>query len=1265
MATPPDTPTAGVWRVAVDVGGTFTDCLARSPSGEARRAKALSSGVLRLRAQSADDPAHLRLEPSAPIALLAGARVRPTRATGAAIVTGVDPAAGLISLDGPIPLDEGRATIDVSTGEPAPILAARLATATPAGRPLPPMRLRIATTRATNALLQRRHARVGLIVTPGFADVLTIGDQRRPELFVLDIVRPQPLTDLVAEAPGRIDATGAELAPLDEAAAREALERLRGAGAEAIAVALMHAWVNPAHERRIAAMAREMGFAVVVASAEAAPRIHLLRRTQTAVVDAALTPILSAYLDEVRGALRGAACHALTSAGGLVDARELRPADALLSGPAGGAVGAADVGRRAGAPRVVSFDMGGTSTDVARIDPAPEISPAHEVGGVAIARPAVDVHTVAAGGGSICDVRDGRPTVGPESAGADPGPACYAAGGPLTLTDVNLLLGRLDEERFEIPIDPAASRRALDAMLERLPPASPGRTEPDLFLAGLLELANERMAEAIRRVSVRRGFDPREHALVAFGGAGPQHACDVAARLGVERVLIPADASILSAVGLEAARVSRDAEQQILRPLDEAADTLGPTLDELEREAVARLDREEISDHPIDIHRLVSLRLVGQQEVVELPADPIGGLAQAFDERYVAIHGARPDLPIEVESVRVIASIAPPHETGPARTPSPSDASPTGARRAHDGERWIDVPTFERDALRPGDTLAGPALVTERRTAAWIPAAWTARLDAEGTLDVRAPAGAARGAAHALPTMARELAINRLAGIAERMGEALRRAAVSTNIKERLDYSCGVLSPDGTLVSSAPHIPVHLGALGACARRVLEETGPLAPGDCVATNHPAFGGSHLPDVTTLQPAHTVDGRLVGYVMARAHHAEIGGLTPGSMPPDARSLAEEGVPIPPMFLARGGRLDLAAVERLLTGHPHPSRSPADNLADLRSAVAAGRRAAHAVAELAGAAGAEAIEGAMRWIVAHTESLVREAIARIGGLRDGAADAIETLDDGAEIRVRLSRDGDDLVIDFAGTSATRAGNLNAPLAVTRSAVAYVLRLLIGREVPLNDGLLAPVRVVAPEGCMLNPRFDQDDTRSPAVAGGNVETSQRIVEALIRALGLAAGSQGTMNNLLLGSDSFGFYETIGGGAGATPRARGASGVHVHMTNTAITDAEILERRHPLRVERFAIRRGSGGAGRMAGGDGLVRELTALQPLRATIVAQRRAAGAPGLDGGGAGAPGDQRIVRADGSVDRFGAEGAVDLAPGDRIVVETPGGGGCGGG
>jgi 5-oxoprolinase (ATP-hydrolysing) len=1122
------------------------------------------------------------------------------------------------------------------------------------------MRFRIATTRATNALLQRRHARVALVVTPGFADVLAIGDQRRPELFTLSVAKPPPITDLVVEAPGRIDAGGRELAPLDEPAAAAALASAKAAGAETVAIALMHAWINPSHERRVAALAREAGFGVVVASSEAAPRIHLLTRAQTACVDAALAPVLSGYLDEVRGALGGGPCHALTSAGGLVASGALRPADALLSGPAGGVVGATAAGALAGAGRLVSFDMGGTSTDVARIDGAPEPTPSHRVGDVDVARPAVDLHTVAAGGGSICDVRDGRPTVGPESAGADPGPACYGAGGPLTLTDANLLLGRIDDARFQIPIDPAASRAALGALLDRLPAGSPGRGDPDLFLAGLLDLANERMAEAIRRVSVRRGFDPRDHALVAFGGAGPQHACDVAARLGIGRVIVPGDASVLSAAGLEAARATRDAERQILRPLDAVSGSLPGVLDELERDAIARLEREEEGGGRVEASRLVSLRLAGQVESIELPADDAAALTRAFDARYVEIHGARPDLPIEVASARVVASVEPPATPAEPEAAAPRRARPSGVRRVHDGSGWIDAPTYDRASMAPGDELTGPALVLERRTAVWLPPGWTARQHADGRLDARADAPATRGATHALPSMARELAINRLAGIAEQMGEALRRAAVSTNIKERQDYSCGVLDPDGVLVSSAPHIPVHLGALGACARRVLEVVGPLSPGDVVVTNHPAFGGSHLPDVTTLQPAHAADGRLLGYVMSRAHHAEIGGRSPGSMPPDARSLAEEGVPIPPTSIARGGAIDWSALERLLTGHAFPSRSPADNLADLRSAVAAGRRAAAAVATLDADAGPGAIAGAMRWIVGHTAGLVRGAIDGIGGLPAGA---VETLDDGAEIRVRIARTGLGLTIDFGGTSPTHPGNLNAPLAVTRSAVAYVLRLLIARGVPLNDGLLAPVEIVAPEGCMLNPVFEGDDARSPAVAGGNVETSQRVVEALLRALGLAAGSQGTMNNLLLGSDAFGYYETIGGGAGATRDAPGASGVHVHMTNTAITDPEALERRHPVRVERFELRRGSGGDGRRRGGEGLVRELTALEPLRATIVSQRRAAGAPGLDGGGDGAPGAQRVVRADGAVGRLGASDRVELGPGDRIVVETPGGGGCG--
>ncbi len=1254
-----------IWQVSVDVGGTFTDAIATDPEGRHLHAKVLSSGAVRALAAPTSAPDQLTLASFTDASVWGGAQAR----IGTVDAHITHTSASTITLDRPHNCGTPQA-IELKTGEPAPALAARVLTGTPLGKPFPPITLRLATTRGTNALLERRHPKIALLVTEGFADLLRIADQRRPELFALDIRKPEPITDLVFEIPGRLDAQGRELRPLDGERVRTAIERARAQGAEVIAIALIHAWRNPDHERQVREWVLAAGLQTAIASSDIAARLRLLPRATSACVEAALAPVLASYLREIDGALGDGPRFMLTSAGALHEFASARPVDALLSGPAGGVVGAAEAGRRAGFDRVIAFDMGGTSTDVSRLDPDPARVASHEVGGVRVARPAVEIETVAAGGGSICAVRDGRPRVGPQSAGAEPGPACYGRGGPLTITDCNLLLGRIDRAQFTIPIDIAAAERAADDFAQELGRAGAKPTSREDLLAGLIELADLAMAEAIRKVSARRGYDPATYALVAFGGAGPQHACSVARRLAIRTVIIPPHASLLSAVGVAAARVQREAERQLLQPLDTLIihtptprDTLTPMLDELEREASASLAREASTPNPV-ITRRANLRLVGQESTIELDASDARALPHLFNTRARELWGAAPTRPIEVESIRVTAAEPPTTHASAAATPMQTSARAVGEARVFDNAQWIDAKHFVRDALTPGDTFRGPALITEAHTATWLPADWRATLDANGALILSDQRDAPEADQVQSAALRRELYVMRLAGIAESMGEVLRRTAVSTNIKERLDYSCAVLDAEGRVVASAPHIPVHLGALGACVRAVRDALPDMAPGDAALTNHPAFGGSHLPDLTVVQPVHTDGGALVGYVASRAHHAEIGGRTPGSMPPDARTLEEEGVVFEPILIARAHEPQLDEAAHRLRHAPFPSRVPDDNIADLGAALAAGRHAAQELRALTAEVGIESIRDAMAWILDHTAALVRTALQAWSIVHPDTQPTpaiVEQLDDGSEIRLRVRASGEGITLEFTGTSPTHATNLNAPLAVTRSAVAYVMRLLVGRPIPLNDALLDAVRLDVPEGTMLNPHFEPG--ASPAVAGGNVETSQRVVEALIRVFGLAAGSQGTMNNLLIGNASFGYYETIAGGAGAGPTFDGADGVQVHMTNTATTDAEVVEHRYPLRVERFAIRTGSGGAGAHRGGDGVVRELTALEPIEVTLVTQRRTSGAPGAQGGEDGAPGSQEVHHPDGSRDTLPASAHARLDLGDRLIIHTPGGGGWG--
>ncbi len=1272
------------WRIWIDTGGTFTDCVARAPDGALRRAKVLSTGSIRARVAAVEGVRRLRVEhppAGAPAALtgfflsvlgaaVGGRRWRVTRHEH-----------DMLELDAPVSSDlRPGALVELGTGEPAPVLASRLVTGTAVGEPLPAAALRLATTRGTNALLERRLTPAAFFVSQGFADLLVIGDQRRPDLFALDIRRPAPHYHSVVQVTGRLDAQGRVLTPLDLDAVRPEALRLLGSGVWAAAIALLHSWRNPAHEQELAGMLRAIGFRHVSCSADLSPRIKVLPRAQTAVINAALSEAIDDLLDATAAPWPpggGRTLHVMTSAGGLVRAGRFAPKDSLLSGPAAGVAGAAEVGRRAGLSRIIAFDMGGTSTDAARIDGEMEYTVTHRVGDAELMAPALAIESVAAGGGSICDFDTAAggagPVVGPRSAGAAPGPACYGAGGPLTLTDVNLLLGRLDPTRFGIPIEPGAAARAFDAACRRAAQAGLDVADRDAVLEGFLEIANERMAQAIRRVSVRRGYDPARYALVAFGGAGGQHACAVAARLGITSVLVPRDCSLLSALGLRSALLERIGERQVLRPLHEFAPLMDAALADLAAAPAAELiDEGAPADRIAVRRRIASLRYTGQDHTIEVEYERPERLRDQFEERSRAIFGhAITGRPIEVESLRVVVACM--EDARDADQPTPVPPRPSAAARqtrARFAGRWVDAPIFDRDALAAGQAVDGPALILEERSATVVEPEWRATVAPSGDLLLTlrpAPAmsdAPARSTAELRPAIIRhELLASRLVALAEEMGEMLRRTALSTNVKERLDFSCALLDAGGELVVSAPHIPVHLGALGLCVRRVLAAVS-IEPGDVVVTNHPAWGGSHLPDVTLVAPAFDASGRLLGFVACRAHHAEIGGTRPGSMPPDARTLDEEGVVIPPMHLVKAGRPDWDGVRRLLTGGAHPTRAVEENLADLAAQLAAVRLGAEGLARLAKAEGTGELAGTMRRLKDRAEARLRSALS---ALPLHVREALGALDDGSVIRVSIQVGSDRTVIDFAGTSGVHPGNLNAPLAVVQSAVMYVMRLLIGpgasvAEVPLNDGLVRPIDLRVPEG-LLNPAFGADRRLWPAVAGGNVETSQQVVNLLVRALGLGADSQGTMNNLLLGDRRRSYYETVAGGAGAGPGFHGAAAVHTHMTNTAITEPEILEHRYPVRLDCFAIRGGSGGAGRWRGGDGVVRQMTFLEPLSLSLLTQHRTIGPAGMAGGGDGAPGRQRLRRADGSTIDLPAIAAAEVGPGDTLILETPGGGGWG--
>jgi 5-oxoprolinase (ATP-hydrolysing) len=1247
-----------IWQVCVDTGGTFTDCIATAPTGEVRRVKVLSSS--RVRASIIESRAREIIIAGVPDSLLptyAGFTVT-THGLDARIIHSTAHADHLaFTLDRDLHIT-APALCDLHTNEPAPVLAARLATGTPVGHPFPPLELRLATTRGTNALLERRGGPAALFLTAGFRDLLTIGTQQRPDLFALDARKPDGVPCDIIEIPGRLDALGREL----------------------ISVDLMHAWRNPDHERKVAATLLQSGFTHVSISSEVAGGIGILPRAESTLVNAYLAPVVEQFVTDVENAIspspRAATANPaprarsslllMTSAAGLVTASAFRAKDSLLSGPAGGVLGAAAAARASGFPRALAFDMGGTSTDVARIDHDVEYVTEHRVGVGSIRAPAVAVESVASGGGSICwfDPVSNLLRVGPQSAGAAPGPACYGVGGPLTITDVNLLLNRFDPRRVVLPLDIAASAAAADALLHQLTAAGRPLSLPDL-LATLLTIANEQMAAAIRTVSVQRGYDPADYAMVAFGGAGGQHACAVADLLNVRTIIIPQDVGLLSARGLMSASIERLASRQLLQPLDSV--DLARTLTEVTDEALALLRAENLEGTPA--RRVINARLKGQEASIAIdvalnaPAtnhDLHNHTRAEFTRLFTQLYGYPPaPRPLEVESIRVIARATTQADRNPDRQGGHGLASRPSLPPPSDPQLQAHPQLLDRSTLTTRATIHGPALIAEPHATTVVDQGWHAHLDHTGALILTKQTSATTTAPAPSHTAERELLTARLTGIATDMGETLRRTALSTNVKDRLDFSCAVLDPDGELVVNAPHIPVHLGALGLCVKLVKAAI-PLNPGDVVVTNHPAFGGSHLPDVTVIAPV--FDGEsLIAFVAARAHHAEIGGTRPGSMPPGARTLIEEGVVIPPMYLVRAGESRLDDFRTALLTAPFPTRSVEENLADIQAQLAACNRGQHAVLALAREFG-PALPRVMHALRSHSETRVRAALAKAVAT---PLHARELMDDGSPIEVSI-RPGDTAasatIIDFAGSADTHPFNLNAPLGVIRSAVMYVLRLLVNEPLPLNEGLLRAIDLRVPPG-FLNPDFPQDPAACPAVSGGNVETSQRVVDTLLKALGLAACSQGTMNNTVFGNARFGYYETVCGGAGAGPTFHGQSAVHTHMTNTRITDPELLEHRYPVRLDRFELRHASGGRGHFKGGDGITREITFLEPVSLSILTQHRTTPPYGLSGGEPGAAGNQTLHWPDGRVEQLPSAAALEVPPGARLVLQTPGGGGWG--
>ncbi|WP_086736453.1 hydantoinase B/oxoprolinase family protein [Erythrobacter colymbi] len=1119
--------------------------------------------------------------------------------------------------------------------------------------------LRIGTTVATNALLERKGERLALAITRGFADALRIGTQARPHIFARHIVLPEQLPAKVIEIDERVAVDGAVLRPLDEAAARAAFTELRAEGFDALAIVLMHGWQHRDHEARLARIARDIGFAQVSVSHEVAPLIRLVPRGDTTVVDAYLSPVLRRYTDQLAASLpETGALRFMQSNGGLAEVGAFRGKDAILSGPAGGVVGMVAACAPLGHSRLIGFDMGGTSTDVAHYAGEVELTGDSVVAGVRVAAPMMQIHTVAAGGGSICRFDGSRFRVGPESAGANPGPACYRKGGPLTVTDCNLFLGRIDPAFFpavfgpagDQPLDADAARDRLEEVAAQLPEPRPLEEVAEGFLA----IAVDNMAAAIRKISVARGHDVTTYALACFGGAGGQHAARVADALGMETVLVHPLAGMLSAYGIGLAPVKAIREATVMRPLGESFAT---ELAALEEQARADLLAQGIAPGAIRLAPFARLRFAGSDSLLAIPC----GESAAMDAAFRALHRQRfgysdAEGAIIVEALSVEAS-------GQAGGLGAASAMPeTGAATARQlPGNW---PAMARAGLRAGEVVQGPLLIIDPGSTTVVEEGWQAKLAQEGSLVLTraVPLSRERAAGTAVDPVRLEIFNNLFMAIAEEMGVVLQSTATSVNIKERLDFSCALFDRAGALIANAPHIPVHLGSMGDSIARVIEARGAARDGrgfrrgDAYVLNDPYRGGTHLPDITVIVPVfYSGKGdEPDAFVAARGHHADIGGIAPGSMPPESRTIAEEGVLLDNVLLVDAGHFREAEIRAALAAADYPARNPDRNLSDLRAQLAACTRGAELLAGAAREHGADVLAAYMYHVLANAEESVRRLL---DGLSDGAF--AYPMDNGAELRVaiRIERESRSAVFDFTGTSAQLPDNFNAPKSITRAAALYVLRTLIDDAIPMNDGCLRPVTLVVPEGSMLNPR------PGAAVVAGNVETSQVVTDALFAATGRLAPSQGTMNNFTFGNERHQYYETICGGSGAGPDHPGTSAVQTHMTNSRLTDPEILETRLPVRLDEFSIRRGSGGEGRHCGGDGVVRRVTFLEPMRANMLANRRKVAPRGLAGGGDALPGQNWVDRADGTREDLGATGSAAMQPGDTFVILTPGGGGFG--
>ncbi|MEO1146597.1 MAG: hydantoinase B/oxoprolinase family protein [Cyanobacteria bacterium J06638_22] len=1234
---------AGQWQFWIDRGGTFTDIVAQSPAGDLAVHKLLSENPDRY--------------PDAPL-------------------QGIRDILGLAS-DAPIPAEQIAC-------------------------------VKMGTTVATNALLERKGDRTLLLITKGFRDALRIGYQNRPDIFARQIVLPEMLYERVVEVDERLSARGEVLISVRPLVSGllEDLQDAYEAGIRSCAIVLMHGYRYPAHEKQVADLARQVGFTQVSVSHEVSPLMKLVSRGDTTVVDAYLSPILRRYVDRIATDIQSkdqgkpesaelagenpspSTLHPssprlmfMQSNGGLTDARLFQGKDSILSGPAGGIVGAVQTSMRAGFDQIIGFDMGGTSTDVSHFNGEYERTFETEVAGVRLRSPMMAIHTVAAGGGSVLQFDGSRYRVGPESAGAYPGPACYRNGGPLAVTDCNVMLGKIQPEFFpkvfgtngDLPLDGETVRQRFVALAEEIRLKTGDARLPEQVAAGFLAIAIEKMANAIKKISIQRGYDVSEYTLCCFGGAGGQHACQIADALGMTQIFLHPYAGVLSAYGMGLADMRSLHERAIEAELSDALlsnlETALAALATSGRQDLAQQGIESVPSRPLDsdgrvqVVAKVHLRYAGTDSALAVDWGDVTFLRDQFEEQYQQRYGftmPHKGLIVEAVSAEVIGHMPTPAE--PAHpSPRTTPLQPVTTVPMYSGDTWHDTPVYHRTDLHPGDRLSGPALIIEPTSTTVVELGWYATLTPPATLfltksQTRTTRAAVHSPTHTTPDpVMLEIFNNLFRAIAEEMGVTLQNTSSSVNIKERLDFSCALFDSQGQLVANAPHIPVHLGSMSESVRSLIDSGNPLTPGSVYVSNNPYNGGTHLPDITVITPVFVEHAtHPLFYVASRGHHADIGGITPGSMPPGSQSILEEGILLDNLPLVQDGQFREAEIRELLTRNEYPARNPAQNLADLQAQVAANERGAQELQKMVRHYGLAQVQAYMQHVQDNAEESVRRVITV---LSDGQF--TYPMDDGTEIRVAIAidRPNRSATLDFTGTSPQQPTNANAPLAICKAVVLYVFRSLVDDDIPLNAGCLKPLNIIVPAGCLLNPRYPA------AVVAGNVETSQAIANTLYGALGVLAASQGTMNNLTFGNAQHQYYETICGGSGAGSTFDGTDAVQTHMTNSRLTDPEVLEWRYPVLLDRFEIRPNSGGHGQHRGGHGVIRRIEFRQPMTAAILSSHRKVAPFGLNGGESGAIGQNRLEREDGQVEILKGRAQVSVNPGDHLIIETPGGGGYG--